>query len=499
MLFKKPIELIAAEARASNLTAVLGPVQLMLLGVGCIIGAGIFVMTGTAAASYAGPGVMLSFLLAGFACAFAGLSYAELASTMPASGSAYTYAYASLGEVFAWIMGWLLLLEYGVAAAFVSVGFAGYLTSLLASLGISLPVGLSTSMIDSANGPGGLTFFFTGHFNVIAVAAVVAVAALQIWGIRQSAAVTNFFVVVKLAVLIAFVAFASHAINPNNWHPLIPAAQGPFTFGIGGVFRAASVVFVSYLGFEAVSVAAGEARNPQRDVPIGIIGALIICTIVYIAVSAVMTGVVSYTKLGVPDPVAVAVDAVGMGWMGLLVKIGAVAGLGSVLLVLIYSLSRVGFAISRDGLLPPSLGRLHPKFATPYVATMVLGTIVAVGAGVLPIALLADLISVGTASAFAIVAICVMWLRSTHPEIHRPFRVPFGGVRIGKAWIGVTPVLALAGALMMAVPTLADMIVKATQGQGLPLAVFVGYLLIGALFYAFYGMNRAKALREKTA
>jgi APA family basic amino acid/polyamine antiporter len=489
---RKPIDAVRGELEAGGMKRALGPVQLIMIGIGCIIGAGVYVMTGAAAANYAGPAVILSFAIAAVACGFICLCYAELASVLPASGASYAYAYTVLGEVFAWGLGWMLLFEFGLAGSALAVGFSGYLTSLLGDFGIEIPAALSTSFIRAEAGPGGVHFVADGGINLVAAAALAAVTAVLIRGITQSAAVNALLVVIKAGVLIGFVAVGAGHVDAANWTPFIPANEGGFRFGSEGIFRAASILFFAYLGFEAVATAASEARRPQRDVPLGILGALVISTVLYGAVALVMTGLVPFRALDVPDPIAVAVGAVGMPVLAVIIKVGALTGLASVLLMNTYAQSRICHAISSDGLLPAPFAQLHSRFRTPAAATMLVAGASAVAAALLPITLLADLVSLGTIGVFTVVAIAVMWLRTTHPELERPFRVPFGGIRVRGMWIGTVPVLALLSCALMAGPVLIDIVGKAVAGEWIPALILIVYIGSGAAIYLLYGLRSAR-------
>ncbi|MBM4219249.1 MAG: amino acid permease [Gammaproteobacteria bacterium] len=412
----------------ATLKRVLSARHLVALGIGAVIGAGIFVLTGHAAANHAGPAVVLSFVIAGFACGLAGLCYAEFASMLPVSGSAYSYAYATLGELVAWFIGWMLVLEYTFAAATVSVGWSGYFTGLLESIGsatgvaLTLPAALTSAPFDLVDG----RVVATGAIvNLPAVAIATAIAALCYRGITQSAFVNSIIVLVKLVVIFMFMAFSLQFIDPDNWTPFIPESQGPERFGWEGVLRAASIVFFAYIGFDAVSTAAQEARNPQRDMPIGILGSLAICTLIYIAMSAVMTGIMPYTMLGTPKPVATALETYpSLLWLKTLVEIGAIAGLSSVILVMMVGQPRIFYSMSRDGLIPPMFGRVHPKHRTPHVGTVVVGITAVTLAALLPIGRLGEMVSMGTLLAFATVCIGIPVLRRTRPDLPRAFRVP---------------------------------------------------------------------------
>lgn len=476
LLRKKSVESLIAQAdsgdESNKLKRSLGPWNLTSLGVGGIIGAGIFVMTGQAAANYAGPAILLSFVLAGICCAFAALCYAELASMIPVSGSAYSYAYASLGEIFAWIMGWLLLLEYGVSAATVAVGWGGYLSSFLGDLGIVIPDALKTSTITVVNAGAPDSHWVLGAtYNLPASLGVLICTILLLLGVKESANANNIIVAIKVIVILLFIAFGISHVNMENLTPFIPENQGGDKYGYPGVLRAAGIIFFAYIGFEAVSTAAQEAKNPKRDVPIGIIGSLVICTIIYMVVAFVLVGIVPYTTLNVPDPIAVGVDAIGYGWLAFIVKIGAIAGLSSVMLVMLYAQTRVFYTMSKDGLIPPVFGHLHPKFKTPWLNTIILGVTISVIAGFTPISILGDLVSLGTLTAFAIICFSVFYLRITHPEMHRPFSVPLPKV---------TPILGIlcCGYLIYGLSS-----------------VFVAlkyYFIVGIVIYFVYGYRKSK-------
>jgi amino acid transporter len=540
----KSIAQVQSEFERGELKRTLGPVHLVLFGIGCIIGAGIFVRTGTAAAQYAGPAVILSFVIAGVVCALAGLCYAELASMLPVSGSAYTYSYTTIGEFGAWIMGALLILEYALAASVVAVGWSGYAVSLLHDIGLDLPAQLTqpygklvvaslatinvtdptvslngvaatlndgsavqffsqgsaviqgaysttisqydvvkaaaeqggyqlinaidvgvnantiatlaetTKVLDPAtetlrelatgtliNVPAGsivqlpadsvvpiaATSVVTSLFNLPAVFITLAVTALLVIGVAESATVNNIIVAIKVTVILLFIAVGAFFVNSANWTPFIPEATGqPDQFGIDGIIRAAMIVFFAYIGFEAVSTAGQEAKNPRKDMPIGILGSLIICTVLYMLTAAVLTGVVSFTKLNVAAPVATAVDTFGSewGWLAKLIKIGAIAGLSSVVLVLMFGQTRVWYSMSRDGLLPRVLARVHPRTKTPWINTIIVGVVVSTAAAVFDINALGDLTSVGTLAAFGLVCFSVIWLRYQRPDLPRHFKVP---------------------------------------------------------------------------
>jgi basic amino acid/polyamine antiporter, APA family len=511
LFLKKSIAQIQKEAAKSELKRTLGPINLMSLGIGAIIGAGIFVLTGQVASANAGPAIMLSFVIAGTACALAGLCYAELASTMPVSGSAYTYAYGTLGEVFAWIMGWLLVLEYGVAASTVAVGWSGYVISILSDFGLSQQL---FPMIQYAGGEGpqwatplvqliqdgaSTSFPLTGTFNLVAAVGIAAVCSLLVLGVSESANVNNIIVVIKIIVLLTFIAVGIAYVDPNNWVPFIPEPTGQAgQFGVGGIFRGAAIIFFAYVGFEAVSTAAAEAKNPSKDVPIGILGALVVCTIIYMAVAAVMTGVVPYLELASPAPIAVAIDRMGLHWadiplavapggqlnlISFLIKIGAITGLSSVMLVLCYGQTRIFYTMARDGLLPRSFAVIHPKFRTPWIGTIVLGILISIAAAFLPISILGDLVSLGTATAFSIVCLSVIYLRIKHPEMERPFRVP-GGVYTAFAGI--------CACLFLAYNNLSPMIQHAMNDNPLPLILLAAYAAVGALIYIAYGYWHSK-------
>ncbi|HRD46733.1 MAG TPA: amino acid permease [Caulobacter sp.] len=509
LFLKKSIANIQKEAARSELKRSLGPINLVSLGVGAIIGAGIFVLTGQVASANAGPAIMISFVVAGIACALAGLCYAELASTMPVSGSAYTYAYGTLGEVFAWIMGWLLVLEYGIAASTVAVGWSGYVISMLHDFGVHLPT-ISVAGADVAKWgtpliqaipveSGGVTFQMTGGLNVIAAIGIALVTLLLVIGVSESANVNNVIVVIKVIVLLTFIGVGISYINPANWSPFIPEATGqPGEFGWGGIFRGAAIIFFAYVGFEAVSTAAAEAKNPSKDVPVGILGALVICTLIYMAVAAVMTGVVPYKELASPAPIAVAIDRMGLEWanlpfnnadgeafnlISLMIKVGAITGLSSVMLVLCYGQTRIFYTMARDGLLPKVFAAIHPKFRTPWMGTILLGAVIAVTASFLPISLLGDLVSLGTAVAFSIVCLSVIYLRVKHPEMERPFRVP-GGV--------VTATLGILACLFLAWQNFSPMLEHAMNGNPLPLRILGGYAAVGAIVYLVYGFWNSK-------
>jgi APA family basic amino acid/polyamine antiporter len=420
----KPIELLAREAEdREGLRRALGPLELAALGIGAIIGAGIFVLTGHAAAQHAGPAIVLSFILSGVACAFAGLCYAEMASMIPIAGSAYTYAYATMGEFFAWVIGWDLILEYLFGAVTVAIGWSGYVVSFLRDFGIYFPPTLSAApgtTVQLADGSQ-----VTAVLNAPAVFIILAITALLVIGVKESAFVNNIIVILKLAVLGLFIAAGVGYINSANWHPFIPPNTGTFgEFGASGILRGAGVIFFAYIGFDAVSTAAQEARHPQRDMPFGILGSLLICTVLYIAVALVLTGIVPYAQLNVPDPVAVGVDATGMRWLAPIVKIGAIAGLSSVILVMLLSQPRIFWSMSRDGLLPRAFAQVHPRFRTPHITILVTGVIAAVLAGVMSINIVGELVSIGTLLAFVLVSAGVIVLRRTRPDAPRPFRCP---------------------------------------------------------------------------
>ncbi len=402
--------------------------HLVMLGIGGVIGAGIFVLTGQAAAAHAGPAIVISFVIAGFACALAGLCYAEFAAMLPVSGSAYSYSYATLGEFIAWFIGWNLVLEYLFAASTVSVGWSGYFNELLqlisgwTGMTVALPEALASAPFMFVDGK----LATTGTLiNLPAIGIVAAISWLCYVGITQSAFVNSIIVTIKLTVILLFLAFAVWYISPDNWEPFVPANEGPGRFGWEGVFRGASIVFFSYIGFDAVSTAAGEAKNPQRDMPIGILGSLFICTLLYILVSGTLTGIADYRLLMTPEPVATALALhPSLDWLRTLVVLGAIAGLSSVILVMLMSQPRIFYTMSKDGLMPRIFSKVHPKFQTPYIGTIIVGILAAMLAGSFEIGVLGELVSMGTLLAFATVCIGVLILRYTRPDLPRPFRVP---------------------------------------------------------------------------
>jgi APA family basic amino acid/polyamine antiporter len=495
---RKSVEQMHDEHEHGELKRSLGATNLVLLGIGCIIGTGIFVLTGRAAAQFAGPAIMVSFIITGTLCALVALSYAELASAIPVSGSAYSYSYASLGEVAAWIMGVLLVLEYGLAASTVAVGWSGYVASFLHDFGMDIPVALrgapGTEITDFVTGD----VVGMGAVNLPAVIAIAAVIALLVLGVSESAFVNNIVVAIKVTVVVAFIAIGAAFVDPALWSPLVPAAVPPAAgepgllseigaalwavvtaqntgqFGIPGIITAAATIFFAYIGFEAVSTAGAESKNPSRDMPIGILGSLIICTILYILTSAVLVGIVPYTDLNDPAPIAKAVNQIGLGWFAVLVKIGAIAGLSSVMLVLLYGQTRIFYTMARDGLIPPVFAKVHPKFKTPWINTLIVGVLACGFAGFMGLDELANLTNVGTLAAFAIVCLTVIYLRFARPNMRRPFRTPL---------FPITPVL---GAVMCLFLLMSLMANQSTRN------FFLVYLAGGVMLYFVYGMWNSK-------
>jgi APA family basic amino acid/polyamine antiporter len=476
----KSVDRLREEAQVEHgLKRSLTALDLVMLGIGAIIGTGIFVLTGRAAAANAGPAVALSFIVAGVASAFAGLCYSEMAAMIPISGSAYTYSYATMGELVAWIIGWDLILEYLVAAAAVSVGWSGYVVAFMHdAFGVDLPkawVGAPVLWSEKQQ-----HFELTGaYLNLPAVLVVLAVTALLVRGIKESARFNTIIVFMKVTVVLLFIAFAWRFVKTENWHPFVPPNEGTFgRFGASGVLQGATMVFFAYIGFDAVSTAAQETRNPQRDLPIGILVSLGICTVLYIAVSLILTGVVPYQKLNVPHPIAVGVEATGQLWLATAVEIGAIAGLSSVMLVMLLGQPRIFFAMANDGLFPPVAAKVHPRFGTPYVTTIITGVVCAVAGGVLPIDILAELTSIGTLFAFVLVSLGVMILRIKRPEIPRPFRAPGGPY--------VVPILgAVTSGLLMYTATTATII------------RLFAWMAIGLAIYFAYGRKHSRLRAER--
>src|SRR5438067_2390608 len=472
LLRRKSVTDLQTEALTDNrLKRALGATNLTALGIGAIIGTGIFVLTGTVAAQNAGPAVVLSFVIAGVASIFAALCYSEFASLVPMAGSAYTYGYATLGEIFAWIIGWDLVLEYALGAVTVAIGWSGYVVSFLKDIGIIVPPALSAARGTVVTLADGSTI--TAVFNLPAVIIIAIITTLLVIGIKESANVNNVIVFVKVAVVLLFIIGAAHAVNPANWHPFIPPSTGVRgEFGWSGVMTGAGIVFFAYIGFDAVSTAAQEAKNPQKDMPIGIIGSLLICTALYILVSGIATGVISYKELNVPDPIAVAADHAGLGWMSSLIKLGAIAGLSSVILVMLLGQSRVFYSMSRDGLLPQFVNNVHPRFQTPYMTSIVTGIGVAFVSALLTVREAGSLVSIGTLLAFVIVSAGVLFLRVREPNLPRPFKTP-------ALWL-VAPLGAISAlSLMVALPwrTWERLII---------------WFVVGIVIYFAYGVGHSK-------
>jgi APA family basic amino acid/polyamine antiporter len=471
LLATKPIDTILAEAAETSehsLKRALGPINLITLGIGAIIGAGIFVLTGTAAAQFAGPAIVLSFIIAGVGCVFAGLCYSEFASMIPIAGSAYTYGYATMGELVAWIIGWALVLEYGFGAATVAVGWSGFVNSLVSFFGAKLPF----------NPTPALTLTIFGHtlaarVDLFALAAIVVVTAILVVGVRESANFNSAAVTIKVSVLLIFIGLAAaYALGhwPHmmaDWHPFIPKNKGHFgQFGWSGIMRGAGVVFFAYIGFDAVSTAAQEAKNPQKDMPFGILGSLIICTVLYIIVAWLLTGLEPYTALNVPAPVAEGAAEIGVRWGVLLVDLGAIAGLTSVMMVMLLGQSRVLYTMSHDGLLWPWVGKVHPRFRTPYITSIVMGIFAAFLAAFFSISLLGELVSLGTLLAFTIVCLGVWIMRVKQPDVPRPFRTP---------WVPVVPICGMIVSLALMLSLDAPAWIGFGSWLVVGLAIYFGY------------------------
>jgi APA family basic amino acid/polyamine antiporter len=488
----KSVTALRAEAEAVNersLKRALGSTNLIMLGIGAIIGAGIFVLTGLAAALHAGPAVALSFVVAAIACGLAGLCYAEMASTVPVAGSAYTYSYATMGEFAAWIIGWDLVLEYAMGAATVGVGWSGYFVSFLDYFGIHLPTALTSAPLrwctsaDVANAVAACSqagWNRTGSlFNLPAMFIVLFASTILVIGIRESAKANNFMVVLKVAVVLLFILFGLQYVDAGNWKPFIPPNTGAFgEFGWSGVFRGAGLIFFAYIGFDVVSTAAQEAKNPQRDMPIGILGSLVICTVLYVLVALTLTGLVKYDQLNVAHPVAFAVERISqLSWLRPFITLGAILGLASVVLVMLLGQSRVFYAMSRDGLLGPWAGKVHPHFRTPYLSTIYVGLVVAVITGTFPIQILGELVNIGTLLAFVLVCLGVLILRRQRPDLDRPFRTPL---------VPLVPILGMLSCLGL----------MATLPGDTWLRLLV-WLLIGFVIYFTYGRKHSVLQRER--
>ena len=506
LLATKPIDLLLSEAHdesGTSLRRVLGPINLITLGIGAIIGAGIFVFTGSVAANFAGPAVVLSFVIAAVGCVFAGLCYAEFASLIPIAGSAYTYGYATLGEIFAWIIGWDLIIEYAVGAASVAVGWSGNLVVLFQSFGIQIPPRLTAP-------PGTLVVLYNGQWSRLAtigatltragvdpgtlptkhgildLPAYVVIAIMTlilVIGVRESANFNSLIVFIKVGTVLTFIGIAGMfllrhpQIAAANWHPFIPPNQGTFgAFGWSGIARGAGVIFFAYIGFDAVSTAAQEARNPQRDMPIGILGSLAICTVLYVALSWILTGVVSYTALNTAAPVAVGIQATGVRFGSIVVMLGTFAGLTTTMLVMLLGQSRVFYSMSRDGLLPEWASRVHPRFRTPWISSIIVGFFVAIFAGVLPVNVLLQLTSIGTLLAFVIVSAGVWALRVKRPDLPRPFKAPLVWKRFP-----LTPILGI--------------VISFGLMATLPLSTWlrlIVWLILGMAIYFGYGRKHSR-------
>jgi APA family basic amino acid/polyamine antiporter len=492
----KPMSMLSKEAGEQGehtLKRSLGALNLITLGIGAVIGAGIFVLTGQAAAKYAGPAVSLSFVLAGITCAFAGLCYAEFASIIPIAGSAYTYGYATLGEFVAWIIGWDLVLEYAFGAATVASGWSEYFTSLLQQYHIYIPPQFTTTtgnvlvlyreqwrpLVTLPSGVNAMGLpHVTGICNLVAAGIVLVITTILVIGIKESANFNSVIVVIKLGIVGIFLVIGGYFLfrHPElakaNWHPFIPPPDGHGNFGWGGIARGAGRIFFAYIGFDAVSTAAQEAKKPQRDMPIGILGSLAVCTVLYILVSTVLTGLVPYSTLNVGAPVALGIDATGISWGATMVKVGAIFGLATVMLVMLLGQSRVFYSMSKDGLFWKWASAIHPKFRTPWITTIVFGVLAAIMPAFLPIGNLADLVNIGTLLAFTIVCAGVWVLRVRHPDLHRPFKTPL---------VPLVPILGIltAGYLM-------------SQLARITWIVMISWLLVGLVIYFTYSIRHSK-------
>jgi basic amino acid/polyamine antiporter, APA family len=474
LFIRKPLSQLIAESESNEhgLRRHLTAWNLVLLGIGAVVGAGIFVLTGTAAANYSGPALVISLILSAVGCAFAGLCYAEFASMIPISGSAYTYGYATMGEFIAWIIGWDLILEYLFGAATVAVGWGGYAMSFLNDFGITLPASISSAPF--AYGHDG--WYMTGSLiNFPAVFIVAVITTILVIGIKESAKFNDVIVLIKVVVILLFIGFGISHIDISNWTPFIPENTGKWGhFGFSGILTGAGVIFFAYIGFDAVSTTAQEAVNPKRDVPIGILVSLAICTVLYIAVSLTMTGIVNYTELNVPAPIALAIDKAGdsLRWLAPVVKLGAIAGLTSVILVLLLGQTRVFFTMANDGLLGKNFSKVHPRFKTPYLATILTGTFCALFAGLFPIGILGEMVSIGTLLAFVIVCAGIILLRKSEPNAQRVFKTP---------WVPFVPLMGI--------------IVCLAQMLSLPLGTWmrlIGWMLIGFIIYFTYSRKHSK-------